>query len=114
MSSYDESEEIERAKREIHDFLRRLEQLAHGDTAVGEFFGFLQREMHRLMESVAEVVWLVGENGQVEPVSHAGIEATGVSGSPEAVEGHNRLVTGMFASPTGLIVPPGGSVAGPG
>ncbi|MFM7245078.1 MAG: efflux RND transporter periplasmic adaptor subunit [Planctomycetaceae bacterium] len=113
MSSYDESEEIERAKREIHDFLRRLEQLAHGDTAVGEFFGFLQQEMHRLMESVSEVVWLVGETGQVEPVVHAGIEATGVSGTPDAVDGHNRLVTGLFASPTGLIVPPGGSVAGP-
>jgi len=51
MSSYDESEEIERAKREIHDFLGRLEQLAHGDTSVGEFFGFLRQEMHRLMDS---------------------------------------------------------------
>jgi len=113
MSSYDESEEIERAKREIHDFLARLEKMAHSDAAVGDFFGFLRQEMHRLMESVAEVVWLVGENGQVEPVCHAGIEATGVGGTPEATDAHNRLVSGLFGSPTGLLVPPGGAVTGP-
>ncbi|MFM7205617.1 MAG: efflux RND transporter periplasmic adaptor subunit [Planctomycetaceae bacterium] len=113
MSSYDETEEFERAKREIHDFLARLEQLAHRDVAAGEFFGFIREGVHRLMESVAEAVWLVGDGGQVEPIVHAGIDETGVSGSPESSAAHNALVAGLFGSGTGLVVPPGGTISGP-
>ncbi|MGI9178037.1 MAG: hypothetical protein ACR2IT_09300, partial [Pirellulales bacterium] len=113
MTSYDETEEFERARREIHDFLAKLEQLAHRDVAAGEFFGFIRDGVHRLMESVAEVVWLVGDGGQVEPIIHSGIDETGVSSTPEGVDAHNALVAGMFGSGTGLIVPPGGSLSGP-
>ncbi len=113
MSSYDETEEFERARREIQDFLAALEQMAHRDVAAGEFFGFVRDGVHRLMESVAEVVWLIGDGGQVQPIVHAGIDATGVSASPEGTQAHNAMVTGLFGSATGLLVPPGGSVAGP-
>ncbi|MGI9178129.1 MAG: efflux RND transporter periplasmic adaptor subunit [Pirellulales bacterium] len=113
MSSFDETEEFERAKREIHEFLSRVEQMAHTDVSAGEFFGFVRDGIHRLMESVAEVVWLVGDNGQVEPIIHAGTELTGISGDPGNTESHNALVTGLFGSGTGLLVPPGGIVSGP-
>ena len=104
MTTYDETEEFERAKREISDFLSKLEQMAHRDVAAGEFFGFLRDGVHRLMESVAEVVWLVGETGQVEPIVHAGIEATGIQGTQAGIDSHNAVVAGLFA-----IEPPGGT-----
>ena len=113
MTTYDETEEFERAKREISDFLSKLEQMAHRDVAAGEFFGFLRDGVHRLMESVAEVVWLVGETGQVEPIVHAGIEAAGIQGTQAGIDAHNAVVAGLFGSGTGLLVPPGGSIAGP-
>ena len=113
MTTYDETEEFERARREIHEFLAKLEQMAHRDVAAGEFFGFIRDGIHRLMESVAEVVWLVGDSGQVEPAVHAGIEATGVQATPDGANAHNALVAGLFGSGTGLIVPPGGSITAP-
>ena len=113
MSSYDESEEFERARREIHEFLTKLEQMAHREVAPAEFFGFIRDGVHRLMESVAEVIWLVGDGGQVEPICHAGIDLTGVSATPEDTEAHNTLVTGLFGSGAGMLVAPGASVNGP-
>ena len=113
MSSYDESEEFERARREIHEFLTKLEQMAHREVAPAEFFGFIRDGVPRLMESVAEVIWLVGDGGQVEPICHAGIDLTGVSATPEDTEAHNTLVTGLFGSGAGMLVAPGASVSGP-
>jgi len=113
MTSFDETEEFERAKREIHDFLAKLEQMAHGDVEAGAFFGFVREGIHGLMQSVAEIVWLVGDSGQVEPICHAGTDLTGIAGPQENVDAHNRLVTGLFSSGSGLLVPPGNSVNGP-
>jgi hypothetical protein len=112
MSSFDESEEFERARREIHEFLARLERMAHGDAAPADFFAFLRDGIHRLMESVAELVWVVGENGQVEPICHAGTELTGISATPESLEAHNALVPALFGGAGGLLVPPGAEVTG--
>jgi hypothetical protein len=112
MSSYDESEEVRRAHEQIRQFLGQLERMSQGDVAEAEFFGYLQDGMHRLMESVAELVWLVGEGGRVEPIVHAGVERTGVGATPEAQEAHNALVQSAFASPGGLIVPPRAQLGG--
>ena len=112
MTSFEETEEFERAKREIHDFLAALEQKAHGDMAAAEFFEFLRGGMHRLMESVSEVIWVVGEGGQVEPICHAGTDQAAISGSQENVDGHNSLVSALFSG-DGTLVPPGASVTGP-
>jgi len=113
MTSFDESEEFERARREINDFLANLEKMAHGAAAPGEFFGFIREGIHRLMASVAEVVWLVGPGGQVEPVVHAGTELTGISGPQESVDAHNALVAGLLGAASGMLVQPDGSVNGP-
>ena len=112
MSSIEESEEFERARREIHEFLAALERKAHADLAIGEFFGYLREGVHRLMESVAEVVWLVDETGQVQPVVHAGTEQTGISGPQDNVDAHNALVQALFGG-AGMLVPPGAAVTGP-
>ncbi len=112
MTSVEEAEEFERAKREIHDFLAALEQKAHGDTAAAEFFDFLRGGMHRLMESVAEVIWLVGDGGQVEPVCHSGTEHPAISGSQENIDAHNSLVSALFGG-EGALVPPGTGLTAP-
>jgi hypothetical protein len=64
------------------------------------------------MEAVGGLIWLARDGGRMEPVCHAGLEATGVTASPEAEKGHLALVQALLGSPTGLVVPPGSEVSG--
>ena len=112
MSVVDESEEVRRVQDQIRTFLVQLDAMARGTATEPEFFRFLADGVHALMESVAELVWLVGEGGRVEPVVHAGVESAGLS-QPDVQEAHNALVTAVFQTPEGVLVPPGAEMAGP-
>jgi hypothetical protein len=106
-------DEVEEARRAIQATLDSIAALAHGESAHAEFFSGLLGRVLEAMQAPAGVVWLAGEGGRVEPVCHAGLEATGVTASPEAEEAHLGLVRSCFSSPTGLIVPPRAQLTGP-
>jgi hypothetical protein len=104
--SIDESVEIERARSQIRALVTEIEQLARSDAAEAEFFRGLLERVLVAMEAVAGLVWLVGENGRVEPICHAGVEHTGIAATPETQAAHGALVQSLVQSPTGLLVPP--------
>jgi GAF domain-containing protein len=110
--SIDESQEVYRAREQIRSLVAEVESLSRQGKAEGEFFSALLDRTLRAMEAVAGLVWLARDGGQVEPVCHAGLAATGVTGSPEAEQGHLALVQSLLGSPTGLIVPAGAEVSG--
>jgi GAF domain-containing protein len=110
--SIDESQEVYRAREQIRGLVAEVESLSRQGKAEGEFFSALLDRTLRAMEAVAGLVWLARDGGQVEPVCHAGLAATGVTGSPEAEQGHLALVQSLLGSPTGLIVPAGAEVSG--
>jgi hypothetical protein len=113
MSTTDEAQEIERARAQILAIIAEIERLAGSDVSEADFFrGLLDRAL-TAMEAVGGLVWLFGEGGRVEPVCHAGLEATGIAASQESQEAHNALVQAIFQSPSGLLVPPRAQVSSP-
>ena len=110
--SSDESEEVYRAREQIRSLIAEIKGLSRQGMAEGEFFSALLDRMLQAMEAVAGLVWLTRDAGRVEPVCHAGLEATGVTGSPEAEKGHLELVQSLLGSPHGFVVPAGAEVSG--
>jgi GAF domain-containing protein len=110
--SIDESQEVYRAREQIRSLVAEVESLARQGKAEGEFFSALLDRMLTAMEAVAGLVWLARDGGRVEPVCHAGLAATGVTGSPEAEQAHLALVQSLLGSPTGLVVPAGAELSG--
>jgi len=106
-------DEVEEARRAIQATLDRVAALAHGESGHAEFFSGLLGLVLEAMQAPAGLVWLAGDEGRVEPACHAGLEATGITASPEAEEAHLGLVRSCFGSPTGLIVPPRAQLTGP-
>jgi len=111
--SYDESEEIERARQQIRSLFDEIRQLARNDVQEAEFFSGLLARTLKAMEGVAGLVWLAGEQGRVEPICHLGVEHTGLSSLPDGQAAHGKLVQTLMGNPTGLLVPPGASLNGP-
>jgi len=110
--SIDEEVEIERARGQIRALVAEIEQLGRGDLAEAEFFRGLLERVLMAMEAVAGLVWLVGEGGRVEPICHAGIERTGITGSEESQAAHGALVQTLVGTTTGVLVPPRAEVTG--
>jgi hypothetical protein len=106
-------DEVEEARRAIQATLDRVAALAQGEAAHAEFFSGLLGLVLEAMQAPAGLVWLAGDGGRVEPVCHAGLEATGITASPEAEEAHLGLVRSCYASPGGLVVPPRAQLTGP-
>ena len=112
MSSYDESEEVRRAREQIVAIVEEIQRLAAGDTPEAEFFAGLLDRALAAMEGVGGLVWLLGEGGRVEPVCHSRLEFTGIGSSPDAEKAHSGLVQALFNAPSGLLIPPGAQVTG--
>lgn len=110
--SIDESQEVYRAREQIRSLVAAAKAMSQQGMSESEFFTALLDQILQAMEAVAGLVWLARDGGRVEPVCHAGLEATGVTGSPEAEKGHLALVQSLLGSPSGLVVPAGAEVSG--
>jgi len=97
---------VEEARQQIRALVAEIEQLSRSDLAEADFFRGLLDRVLEAMGAVAGLVWLVGEQGRVEPVCHAGMQATGLTDAAESQEAHGKLVQSLLGSPTGLLVPP--------
>ncbi|MCX7413578.1 MAG: HlyD family efflux transporter periplasmic adaptor subunit [Planctomycetia bacterium] len=101
-----EEQAIEEARQQIRALVEEIGVLARNNMAEADFFRGLLDRVLEAMGAVAGLVWLVGEQGRVEPICHAGMQATGLSDVPESQEAHGRLVQTLMGNPTGLLVPP--------
>ena len=104
---------VEEARQQIRALVAEIEQLSRGDMAEADFFRGLLDRVLEAMGAVAGLVWMVGEQGRVEPVCHAGMQATGLTDQPESQEAHGKLVQSLLGNPTGLLVPPRAELADP-
>jgi hypothetical protein len=111
--SIDESQEVYRAREQIRGLIDQIKAMSRQGKSEAEFFSALLDQTLQAMEAVAGLVWLSRDGGRVEPVCHAGLNATGVTASPEAEQGHLALVQSLLGSPTGLVVPAGAELSGP-
>ena len=98
---------------EIRAILARVAALGQGDAAEADFYSGMLRLVLEAMQAPAGIVWSAGADGRVEAAAHAGLEATGITASPEAEQAHNALVPVLIQNPGGLIVPPGAQLTGP-
>ena len=112
MSTADE-QAIEEARQQIRALVDEIETLSRNNLAEADFFRGLLDRVIEAMGAVAGLVWLIGEQGRVEPVCHAGMQATGLTDEKESQEAHGRLVQTLIGNPTGLLVPPRAGLAGP-
>nr|MCS5618027.1 hypothetical protein [Pirellulales bacterium] len=110
--SIDESQEVYRAREQIRALVAEVDALSRGEMAEAEFFSALLDRILRAMEAVGGLVWVAREGQAAEPVCHAGLAETGVTGSPQAEQDHLKLVQALLGSPTGVVVPPGSQVSG--
>ncbi|MEI7781661.1 MAG: hemolysin D, partial [Planctomycetota bacterium] len=101
-----EEQAVEEARQQIRALVEEIATLSRNNLAEADFFRGLLDRVLEAMGAVAGLVWLVGEQGRVEPVCHAGMQATGLSDAPESQAAHGRLVQTLMGNPTGLLVPP--------
>jgi hypothetical protein len=111
MSTVDERA-IEEARAQIRALVEEIEALSRNDLAEADFFRGLLDRVLEAMGAVAGLVWLVGDQGRVEPVCHVGMQATGLTDAADSQEAHGRLVQSLMGSPSGLIVPPRAGLTG--
>ncbi|NDC53983.1 MAG: HlyD family efflux transporter periplasmic adaptor subunit [Planctomycetia bacterium] len=108
-----EERAVEEARRQILAIVDQIRALAQGDMQEAEFFSALLAKAIEAMGATAGVVWLVRDQGRVEPVSRLGLESTGLSAGQESQAAHGRLVSALLGSPAGLVVPPRAALPGP-
>jgi len=104
---------VEEARQQIRALVAEIEQLSRSDMAETDFFRSLLDRVLEAMGAVAGLVWLVGEQGKVEPICHAGMHSIGMSESPESQAVHGKLVQSLLASTTSLLVPPRADLTSP-
>ena len=112
MSTADE-QAIEEARQQIRALVDEIDVLSRSNLAEADFFRGLLDRVIEAMGAVAGLVWLIGEQGRVEPVCHAGMPGTGLTDEKESQEAHGRLVQTLIGNPAGLIVPPRAGLTGP-
>jgi hypothetical protein len=105
--SIDESHEVYRAREQIRALVDEIAGLARSDMGEAAFYSAMLDRILQAMEAVAGLVWIVGDGGRVEPICHSGLETTGIGASPEAEQGHLKLVQALLGNSSGVIVPPG-------
>ena len=105
--SIDESHEVYRAREQIRALVDEIAGLARSDMGEAAFYSAMLDRILQAMEAVAGLVWIVGDGGRVEPICHSGHETTGIGASPEAEQGHLKLVQALLGNSSGVIVPPG-------
>jgi hypothetical protein len=111
MSTVDERA-IEEARAQIRALVAEIEVLSRNDLAEADFFRGLLDRVLEAMGAVAGLVWLVGDQGRVEPICHTGMQATGLTDAADSQEAHGRLVQSLMGSPAGLLVPPRAALTG--
>ena len=104
--------QVEVARQQIMSLVQEIEQLSSSDMAEADFFRGLLDRVLEAMGAAAGLIWLASDAGRVEPICHHGLQATGLTGSPEAQEAHSKLVTSLMAAPAGMLVPPKAGLAG--
>ena len=104
--SFDDAESIERARQQIRALFDEIRAGARSDVKEADFFSAALSRTLAAMEATGGLIWLVGEQGKVEPVCHMRLEATGLTESPDGQAAHGKLVQTLMGSPTGLLVPP--------
>ena len=104
--------QVEVARQQIMSLVQEIEQLSRSDMAEADFFRGLLDRVLEAMGAAAGLIWLASDAGRVEPICHHGLQATGLTGSPEAQEAHSKLVTSLMAAPAGMLVPPKAGLAG--
>ena len=105
--SIDESHEVYRAREQIRALVDEIAGLARSDMGEAAFYSAMLDRILQAMEAVAGLVWIVGDGGRVEPICHSGLETTGIGASPEAEQGHLKLVQALLGNSSCVIVPPG-------
>ena len=105
--SIDESHEVYRAREQIRALVDEIAGLARSDMGEAAFYSAMLDRILQAMEAVAGLVWIVGDGGRVEPICHSGLETTGIGASPEAEQGHLKLVQALLGNSSGVIVPQG-------
>jgi hypothetical protein len=98
MSTADE-QAIEEARQQIRALVDEIETLSRNNLAEADFFRGLLDRVIEAMGAVAGLVWLIGEQGRVEPVCHAGMQGTGLTDEKESQEAHGRLVQTLIGRP---------------
>jgi multidrug resistance efflux pump len=108
-----EERAVEEARQQIRALVDEIAGLARSDLAEADFFRGLLDRVLEAMGAVAGLVWLVGEQGRIEPICHTGMQSTGLTDAKESQEAHGRLVQTLVGNPTGLLVPPRAALTGP-
>ena len=101
-----EQHSIEEARQQIRALVDEIERLSRSDLTEADFFRGLLDRVLEAMGAVAGLVWLVGEQGRVEPICHAGVQSTGISEDPDSQAVHGKLVQNLMQSPGGMLVAP--------
>ncbi len=104
---------VDEARQQIRAIVAEIDQLGRSDLAEADFFRGLLDRVLEAMGAVAGLVWIVGEGGRCEPVCHAGVQATGLTDSPEMQEAHGRLIESLLAGTEGMLIPARAQLAGP-
>ncbi|MCX7416096.1 MAG: hypothetical protein NTY25_06365, partial [Planctomycetia bacterium] len=63
-----EQHSIEEARQQIRALVDEIERLSRSDLTEADFFRGLLDRVLEAMGAVAGLVWLVGEQGRVEPI----------------------------------------------
>jgi hypothetical protein len=111
MSTAVDPHSIEEARQQIRAALMEIARLARSDVDQQGFFTALLRSVLENMGAVAGLVWLVGDQGRVEPVCHAGMEHIGLPQEGPGQAEHGKLVQTLLQHPPGLLVPPRSQIA---
>ena len=106
MSTAVDTHSVEEARQQIRAALMEIARLARSDIDQQGFFNTLLRTVLENMGAVAGLVWLVGDQGRVQPICHAGMEHTGLSQEGEPQAEHGKLIHTLLQNPPGLLVPP--------
>ncbi len=111
--SIDEKQEVYRAREQIRSLVDEIAGFARSDMGEADFYAAMLDRILQAMEAVGGLVWLIGEGGRVEPICHLGLDGTGIGASKEAEQSHLKLVQGLLAAPTSLVLPPQATLNGP-
>ena len=106
MSTAVDTHSVEEARQQIRAALMEIARLARSDIDQQGFFNTLLRTVLENMGAVAGLVWLVGDQGRVQPICHAGMEHTGIAQEGEPQAEHGKLIHTLLQNPPGLLVPP--------
>ncbi|MFO0790436.1 MAG: HlyD family efflux transporter periplasmic adaptor subunit [Pirellulales bacterium] len=101
-----DSEQVERAKREIQGLVQEIAELSRADISPADFYNAMLNKVVAALAAPGGAVWTLTDNGALQLTYQINLQQTGLIENQVGQQQHGRLLRQVLLGPDGALIAP--------